>query len=390
MTVYPSRHRRDSSPKRAAESQAAFLDRVAGAYWDQVRDVINEWWSHLPDQARSGVRSRLLDRNSGSNVFSALWELYLHEMLLGSGCTVEVEQAVGTRGKYPDFLVTHDGEQFVLEAIWTSQRIGDPTQDAMSGRLLDAINSVPSPNFFLSVSIVRVGSAEPPQRGLKSELARWLGGLDPDQIQADYEQRQVPLPSHIWQEAGWSLSFTAMPRSPGARRRSARAIGIYPMIWMRDRSDHVLNAVKRKGGKYGDLALPFVVALGQAALFPDDEDIVTSLYGSSVEYAHTGNGSTFSRLSDGYWSPLRDNGHHRVSGVLVVDNPAPWTWATVTPVLWHSNDPRSIPAPILPTWASARLVRDEIDQKPAATPARTAVRLGQDWPVGEAFPRHMA
>ncbi|GHE80184.1 hypothetical protein GCM10017786_07800 [Amycolatopsis deserti] len=390
MTVYPSRNRRDSSPKRAAESQAEFFDRVAGAYWDQVRDVINEWWSHLPDQARSGVRSRLVDRNSDSNVSSALWELYLHEMLLGSGCTVEVEQAVGTRGKYPDFLVTRDGEQFVLEAIWTSQRIGDPTQDAMSGRLLDAINGVPSPNFFLSVSIIRVGSVEPPQRRLKAELVQWLGGLDPDRVQADYEQRQVPLPTHIWQEAGWSLSFTAMPRSPGVRGRFSRGIGIYPMIWMRDRSDHVLGAVKKKGGKYGDLALPFIVAVGQAALFPEEEDIATSLYGSSVEYAHTGIASTFGRLSDGYWSPSRDNGHRRVSGVLVVDNPAPWTWAKNTPVLWRSSDPRSIPAPILPTWASARLAGDEVERKPAAAPAYSAVGLDQDWPAGEAFPRHAA
>lgn len=99
MVVYTNRNRTDVSPKRAAEPDAEFFERIAGPFWDQVRDVINEWWSHFPDEAQPGVRSRLLDRNSDANVFAALWELCLHEMLLGSGCTVEIEPRIGTCGK---------------------------------------------------------------------------------------------------------------------------------------------------------------------------------------------------------------------------------------------------------------------------------------------------
>lgn len=290
-------------------------------------------------------------------MFSALWELYLPEMLLGSGCTIEIEQALGTRGKNPDFLVTRDGEQFVIEAVWTPQRVGDAAHNALSPPLIDAIDSVPSPNFVLSVSINETGSAAPPQKRLKAGLTRWLAELDPDRVLADYEQRKVPLPTHAWQEAGWSIA--SIPRSPGKRGApSSRTIGIYPaMAWFNGRSDQVFAAVKKKGKKYGDLSLPFIVAVGHAALFPEDEDIETSLYGSSVEYSHTGRASTFGRLPDGYWTTTRDQGHGRVSGVLVVDNPAPWTWAKNTPVLWQSPDPSSTPAPILPTWATAQLRR---------------------------------
>lgn len=106
MGMYISRHRTDTAPKRASESDAEFFERIAGPFCDQVRDVINEWWSHFPPDTRPGLRSRLRDRNSDANVFSALWELYVHEMLLGSGYTVEIEQQIGTEGKYPDFLVT--------------------------------------------------------------------------------------------------------------------------------------------------------------------------------------------------------------------------------------------------------------------------------------------
>ncbi|MBV8993427.1 MAG: hypothetical protein JO287_06925, partial [Pseudonocardiales bacterium] len=107
-----------------------------------------------------------------------------------------------------------------------------------------------------------------------------------------------------------------------------------------------------------------------------------------VEYAHTGGASTFGRLPDGYWTTTHDHGHGRVSGVLAVDNPAPWTWAKNTPVLWQSPDPSSLPAPILPSWATVQLVGDRVERQPPAAPAHTAVGLAEHWPTGEPFPRH--
>ncbi|WP_409468472.1 hypothetical protein [Streptomyces sp. HC307] len=48
----------------------------------------------------------------------------------------------------------------------------------------------------------------------------------------------------------------------------------------------MLDAVTHKGGRYGDLELPFIVAVGHAADFPEDEDLERALYGSTVEYAY--------------------------------------------------------------------------------------------------------
>ncbi|MYS22237.1 hypothetical protein GTW78_19085 [Streptomyces sp. SID4948] len=349
--------------------------------------MINEWWSHLPSPAQPGLRSRLLDRNSDTNVFSALWELYLHEMLLGSGCTVEIERQIGTSGKTPDFLVVCDGVQFVVEAIWTAQRTGDTVSNPLPPQLADAIDGVPSPNFFVSYEFDRVGSATPPQKRLKAGLTRWLASLNPDQVIAEYE-RKLPLPKYTWQEADWCLTFQAIPRSPGKRGDpTSRTIGIHPWTaGFDDESDRVLDAVKRKGGKYGDLGLPFIVAVGHAAVFPQDDDTETALYGTSVEYARAGT-PTFGRRPDGYWTAVNDHVHARVSGVLIVDIPAPWTWTKNTAVLWQSPDPSSLPAPVLPTWATAQLVDGQVEHLPADRPSHTALGLPKHWPVGDAFPR---
>lgn len=388
MVIYSDRSRTDASPKRESEPEAEFYDRIAGPYWDQVREVINKWSSHLPVDAQPGIRSRLRDRNNDSNVFSALWELYLHEMLIGSGCTVEVEQAAGDRGKYPDFLVTHEDGQFVLEAIWTVQRLKGSAYNPLTASLLDAINTVPSPNFYLAVTINRTGAKKPSQKRLKADLARWLEELDPDEFIADRELRNGARARHTWAEADWSISFEAIPRSPESRGLPGRTIGFYPTIaWFGGESELVLDAVKRKGTKYGELNLPFIVAVGHAGFLPEEEDVETALYGSSHGHARRDGASTYTRLANGYWTAPRDNGHERVSGVLVVDNPAPPTWATKSPTLWHSSHQNSISAPVLPTWKAARLVDGQVEREPSVTEVHTALGLPAQWPSGDPFPR---
>ncbi|AXX31961.1 hypothetical protein APASM_4596 [Actinosynnema pretiosum subsp. pretiosum] len=72
-------------------------------------------------------------------------------MLLGSGCTVEIEPPLGSNGKNPDLLVSCGDERFVVEVIWTAQRIGSMANGALTPALTDAIESVSSPNFYLAV-----------------------------------------------------------------------------------------------------------------------------------------------------------------------------------------------------------------------------------------------
>ncbi len=86
-------------------------------------------------------------------------------------------------------------------------------------------------------------------------------------------------------------------------------------------------------------------------------------WGALALYARAGR-ATFGRNLDGYWTATYDHAHSRVSGVLIVDNPAPWTWTKNAPVLWQSPDPKSLPAPVLPTWAGYRRLNHRYERKP--------------------------
>lgn len=367
------------------ETQAGFLDRIAGPYWDQVRDVINDWCSHLPMELQGGISSRLLDRNVDANVYSALWELYLHESLLGSGCAVEIEPAAGTRGGKPDFLVSRGGDQFIVEAIWTAERIDDPRHGRLAAQLRDAIEkSLESTDFVLSMVIDTADRTLPSQKGLKAELSRWLSDLDRDQVAARGSHQRAPR--YTWREAGWSVTFSAILRRRGSR--SGRLIAIYPGVSLfRIDGSPVLDAVKKKGARYGKLGLPYIVAVGVAGAFVEHDDIQASLYGSTIDRTDKGAGPSFAWAADGYWKPGRDDEHLQVSGVLTVDNPAPWTWTKKNPTLWLSPRADSFPAPVLPTWSTARAAGHDVELRAAAAPPHTALGLAEDWPVGDPFPR---
>ena len=89
MKIFDEVVRTDTRPSGDAEPLFQFLNRVCGNYWDQVREVIERWFSRFLADARADLHARIRDKNGDRNTHSALWELYLHEMLIGSGYEVK-------------------------------------------------------------------------------------------------------------------------------------------------------------------------------------------------------------------------------------------------------------------------------------------------------------
>ncbi|MGW9170472.1 hypothetical protein [Streptomyces decoyicus] len=100
----------------------------------------------------------------------------------------------------PDFLVSREGERFAIEAIWSAQRLADMGEQ-IPPPLIDAIDNVPSPNFFLSYSVHEIGAAAPSQKRLKNGLVvRGLAGIRP--------RPELGHPSLPRRSVDWSLQTT--------------------------------------------------------------------------------------------------------------------------------------------------------------------------------------
>lgn len=386
--VFDDRERTDPSPASHSENSTAFLNRVAGAYWDQVRDLIEDWASRVPDAPRRDIVARLRS-SSDRQSRAAFWELYLHETFVRAGYEVELHPSVeGARP--PDFRVTRGGERFYVEATCM---FGDATDSGAIARrqdLYDAVERIHSPNFFLSIDVEVIGSDAPATSRLRRDLERWLAGLDPDATELMLGRERAGE-YFLWEEQGWQVWFRPIPVRADARGApDHRVLGVFgsgEAQWLDDASE-LRQTIRSKGSAYGVLDAPLLIAVMIGTPFHDEDDSISALYGSwQIQFnPNYPDDARSVRARDGYWGSPGDWKHTHVSGVLIAHGVTPWRVTQEVPELWH-HPLAANEVTALPIWRSAALSADRIRHNDPAAALSDFYSLPSHWPQGEAFPR---
>src|SRR5690606_6113327 len=178
-SVFGPGPRHDASPASHRESSAQFLERVAGDYWQAVRDLLDDWLGRVPPPERRDLMGRL--RRAEDHTFRAAFlELYLHESLVQSGFDVEFHPEVPGVRRRPDFLALSTSSTFYLEARSPSTATNKRASAGRVGDVHDALNRVDSPNFWLWIDVEAEGGRPLATKGLRAQLEGSLAGLDPD------------------------------------------------------------------------------------------------------------------------------------------------------------------------------------------------------------------
>jgi hypothetical protein len=363
------------------------LGRVAGSYWDQVRELIEDWASHVPTEHRADLIGRL--RSTDNRQFhSAFWELYLHESLRRSGYAITIHPILDGTSRKPDFHVTGGQASFYLEAkalLGNGQRVG---RDARLKRLYDALDQLNSPNFFLAIDVRSVGPSDLPTKTLRSKIEAWLNGLDPDVI----APASILNPDRVhftWQADGWSIELRPLPVREDARGRADhRPLGMFgdhESPWVDDSA--LRTALEEKGSAYGDLDAPLVIALNSFGFNADEFEVMNALYGSlQVRFSLSDPSAPAEtvRASDGYWA-RQSWAHQHVAGVLIGRSVSPFSASTAVPTLWRHPAASQAIAP-LPQWRIAQPVDDHIEYSEATQAMHELFDLPERWPIGEPFP----
>ncbi|GAB3617401.1 hypothetical protein GCM10027416_19580 [Okibacterium endophyticum] len=261
--------RTNGAPAIHEESSFAFLNRVAGTYWEHPRRLIEEWSSRLENEDDyMDIRARL--RSGDNRQFnSAFLELYLHEILLRTGHTVTVHPYLPHTTRLPDFYAEKDGIGFFVEAVAPGRSREKDAARSRLNRFFDVVNRLESPNFVLMLRSLHEGLTDPAASALRKDLRKWLAGLGPDSI------HDLSLaPRYEWKHGDWAAVFSAVPKKKEARGKGGsdrRAIGIYahePAKGVDDAST-IRKALASKDSEYGDLGKPFMIAIG---LYMHDRD----------------------------------------------------------------------------------------------------------------------
>lgn len=393
VNIFSAIDRTDPSPARHEESHSQFIDRVAGSYWEQVRNLIEDWFSRLCSDAQADVRGRLRSRDDRQSK-GAFFELYLHECLLRMGYAVTCHPKVDGTSRRPDFLAEKDGSAVYIEARSASPSDVSVGAAARVKTLYESLDKIHSPNFFLWIDIERQGSGPLRARPLRSTLEKWLTGLNPDAYR-DTGNGRRDFPGMPYEADGWRIQFRALPKSSEARgKEGVRPLGIFGGGGVFEVQDEegIKNALSDKGSAYGPLGAPYVVAAALSSVAADDDDVKNVLYGTEALLIHTGlGGETHSpalvRNPDGYWYKGDRWDHCHVSAVLTVKQLHPASVGTQQHTIWEHPDPEW-PVPSLPMWRRSTV--DAHGTMHFVDPARTPAEwfgLTNPWPIGKRFPR---
>jgi hypothetical protein len=384
--IFDSIDRTLITPKGHQESTFSFFNRVDGAYWFDVRTVMQSWADRFPDEHYVDLRSML--RSGDDHQFnSAYLELYLHEFLWRAGFEITIHPSTPS-GRRPDFFAARGDGAFYLEAIAPAPSPAAKAKSARLGQLYEVIDKIDEPDWWLWLERIDEGAGPPSATMLRSGVRAWLRTLRPEDF-PDMRTR----PRFSWKHNGWEVELTALPKPPASRGTvTGRTIGVYPATGgFVDDSSPIRQALARKDRRYGDLGEALVIAIGVYNFDRDRSGTANALWGNEaiqVSTSDLNDQGRLIRLADGYFGVDGAWRHTNVSGVLVVNQLQPTHFLSADLSLWLHPAP-SHPLPVEIGWpideiaaASERLAVQE-----ASTTPREFFEMPEEWPTGEAFPK---
>jgi hypothetical protein len=383
VRVFDDFLRTDATPARHGEGWFEFLNRSASAYFGLVRDLVEDWFSHLPPEHQDSLRGAL--RADDQPSASAFWELYLHEAYRRSGFEIEIHPEIPGRSTRPDFLLTQGDESFYLEAV----SVGRASEGVAEDRRLDQVHRVLAEmkveDFGLALSTYTIGPRPLATRRLRNALRTWLGELDPDQVTAAALSSPHAgfdrLPKFSWDDNGWSLVFHAIPRGEWARGMPKSALGVMGPgeATIVDNVTGIRRVLSSKRSKYGPLDAALVIAVQSNTVYPTrDYEVENALYGvSSHRPAERAQGAGH-LFEEGFWFGHTGWRNADVPQILTIYGLVPWSVTKVQPRCWSTPEPEIV-LPIQLDWLAPMIV--EAESLPGdATPMAAHFGLAEDWP----------
>lgn len=334
--IFSNIERTFNGPKPYGEPDFEYLDRSARIESERVRNTISEWLNNFPESDRNEVTSRLKSGNH-INFLSASFELYIHEILIRLGYEVSAHPDTSSeKTTKPDFLVrnTETDEEFYVEAVLATDQSNDErAAESRKNIVVDSINKLSTPNFYLSLSADGDPETTPSGKKLKKKLITWLNKLDPDEVSKNVENSgHQAFPRMEINQDGWNVEFTAIPKSPERRGlENSTTIGSLSngAQWL-GTWESIRDAVLKKGNRYGDIDLPLLVAVNVGQFKVRNIDSMQALFGQE-QYIFNSNQldaePRFERAPNGVWQGPDGIRYKRVSGVIISPDITPWTYS---------------------------------------------------------------
>ena len=312
-------------------------------------------------------------------------ELFLHSYFHSHSYVLDAHPTVYGSTRKPDFLVRKGECEFYLEGtIIRDESDKEAAKQRVKGALIDAINSIDAPNFFLWLKdfTIKPGK-QPAARKLKGFLKRELPKYDPDAVTKIITGSSVADgPLLRFEDATIVVRISLLPRSEAARGKAGyRPIGAYPIEtrWG-GATDALRQSINDKATRYGDLDRPYIICANYIGKWgAEEEDILDALFGTTQYTVTMDRPSPIeSRKADGVFMGPKGPWNTRVSGVIVSEL-FPWNLPSARFELYHNPwARRPVDASTLPI-RQAALVGDRLEWQEGVRLV-DLYRLPDGWP----------
>jgi hypothetical protein len=276
--------------------------------------------------------------------------LYCHAFLRQQGFIVEVQQVVDQAvGRPVDFLASSAGVPlFYMEATVANDARETLANQRKVDELIDALNALNEPDFRVSFEIERESNQNLPFTRIRSAIHSWLQTLDASEVAEQRREEEYERhPHYTWDDDGWRIVFFAIPRAREEQGKPDETVLYHSWNARRVEAQISLkDALKEKADRYGQLELPYVIAVDVLAIDSIGTDVGEILFGKEIALIDTQSGTaTITRSPLLYNRPHSENGlwfgrggpkNQQISAVLLVNELMPWAIAHKTPILWHN------------------------------------------------------
>jgi hypothetical protein len=330
--VFDNRIRDDERPKSRAMSLFEFYDRCSRPGHADQRRLINHWIDEIePEAARTEISARM---HTGGDIgfVSAFAEVLAHAVLVRFGFALTPHPEVPGTSNRPDFLVTSEAGDRVayLEITTLNPSNQDVGRDAREGQLFETLNRCELPDDLrLEYSVLAFGQGSPPGRRISREVERWA--VAEAQLARDGFRIE-----RTFEIDGWHIQLALLPGfegSPNSRRIAVWGLIDGNFVGDPGSPDDLKRALDQKGKKYGELDLPYIIAVfdrtDRVAWSSADfaSNLAEILFGHEFYEEALQSGGVeprTGRADDGWWGVPTRPRKRNVGAVLVFPDPYIW------------------------------------------------------------------
>ena len=326
-----------------SESIYSFLDRSSHPETMRLRRMLQRWVDRLPVEDRLEFVSRMRHKGPGSkrndSEFNAtFFELFLHEFLIGTQGSVEVQPRMG-KGKL-DFRVCEEGPYgaritYAIEATDINLESGTGLErDQNDLAAIDTLNEIDSPWFRLIARTNGKLKQLPSKKKLKAPFEKLIKERDYwNELEfgklCNYDSQF--LPTAVVQHQGWTLRGLLVPVAPEFAPSSGPFVLLWPVGSSQiDDIGKTKSRLEEKAAQHKGVD-NLIIAL---CCSPSNDRIDEALFGRKGVSLRDRVGATVpnsfvnllcDRRRDGFWANNSGPIHQSVIGVAIFQDLNPWS-----------------------------------------------------------------